>query len=617
MYHFFSSLIVFGISVIILESASARVRYIRTTPILEDIQVGDFVNYTQIALILSKGKYTCKITPLTQNPPVLMVKLTGVKKGSLGNEFRAKSFALDKIGITGTSKTVTLTIPLKQNNNNKSLVDLSKIHWHPWEQLVTIDLPLTTSNHTHIPPVEEIEKLKNDKNNPVKVVVIDPGHGGFNTGTSGGSLIRGKKLVEKEVAMDVSKRLERMLKKDPRFLPLLTRYGDYNPGPFGAKGKTRHEFYMKHSVPYRVELAKEYLGNIYVSIHLNSPGRSISSQRRVRGFEIYYLGDKHAESLLNNKNMDLEDLAALGVDKERDGDPSILTLLKRNKIPEESKLLAASILNEFKQIKGVVLRERPILPHRYIVLKQFNMPSVLVELCFLSHPTDHAFVKKPDNREKMAAALYTAIQNYYFHSVDIPPVMIAKAEKSDLKADKNTSTTPVPIPTYHTVRKNETLDSIARQYGTTWQVLKSLNRNKIGRRNTITPGQRLLLPSGVKSKSTSSSKASTSTGIITYTVKPRDTLGKIAIQYRTQVAMIKKLNNKKRSLIHPGETLKVQPGNTASKKSAKAPTRRYRVRRGDALSKIARRFGTTVTRLKRANGIRGSLINEGDVLLIP
>ncbi len=583
--------------------------YARSTPELDHIRVGNYTTFSRITLELSSSKMACKVSTLTEKPPVLLVELIGVKadQDDFGKEYKVESAAFKNITFSYSSKKTLLTVPLKEN------VNLDEIHHHTWNDLVTIDLPLKKPNHAYVPPVEEILQNKNEEKK--KVVIIDPGHGGFDPGAGRGYYYyvpRKGRLIEKDVAFDVANRLKRYLEKNSKYIPLLTRYGDYLPVPFGAKGDNRKD-YWKKSLYYRVQLAKEYCGDIFVSIHLNSiPGRS--RQRQARGFEIYYLGDNYADKMMTaDKNQDIAALEALGVDLSNE-ESMIISALKKDKILYDSKQLASAIIQKIQNVPGVILRPRPIRPNRYIVTKQFLMPSVLVELGFLSNKYDHANFKKTETRKKMASSLYEAIDTFFYKPTEIPLVAL-ESDKKEPSTVSNTVSSTKRIATTsassqsHKVRRGETLTTIAAKYGITVSQLRTLNRRKIGRRDRIYIGQKLLLPFDVDSQSESKA-ASSSSGMVTYTVRPNDTLEKIALKFNTTINNLKRLNHIRGSLIYPDDKLKVTPGKSTSRVFY------HTVRRGDTLEKIAHKYDTTVRQLKSLNRKRSSLIYPGDKLKI-
>ena len=99
-----------------------------------------------------------------------------------------------------------------------------------------------------------------------------------------------------------------------------------------------------------------------------------------------------------------------------------------------------------------------------------------------------------------------------------------------------------------------------------------------------------------------------------YTVKRGDTLEKIAKKFGVSVSEIKRLNRIKGSIIYVGQKLKIPVKRKSSRKERYLI---YKVKQGDSLGKIAKRFGTTVSEIKRINRIRGNIIYPGQKLKIP
>ncbi len=104
-----------------------------------------------------------------------------------------------------------------------------------------------------------------------------------------------------------------------------------------------------------------------------------------------------------------------------------------------------------------------------------------------------------------------------------------------------------------------------------------------------------------------------------YRVKRGDTLGKIAGKYRTSVSKIKRANGLKSSTIRIGQNLKI-PGRyapTYSSSKNTTYTAKYKVKSGDTLGAIAARHRVSASSIRKANGVKGSLIRSGQVLTIP
>lgn len=165
----------------------------------------------------------------------------------------------------------------------------------------------------------------------------------------------------------------------------------------------------------------------------------------------------------------------------------------------------------------------------------------------------------------------------------------------------------------HTVQRGETLGGIALQYGTTVEAL--MRANGITNPSLIVTGQQLVIPGR------SSGGSSSSSGGGTYTVKPGDTLSEIATRYNTTIDRLMALNGISNArYIYPGQVLRVGGSAAASSggRAASSAPAVYVVRRGDSLSAIAARYGTTVAALMATNGLtRPNLIVVGQRLRIP
>ncbi|MDO8224268.1 C40 family peptidase [Bacillus cabrialesii] len=164
------------------------------------------------------------------------------------------------------------------------------------------------------------------------------------------------------------------------------------------------------------------------------------------------------------------------------------------------------------------------------------------------------------------------------------------------------------------VKKGDTLWDLSRKYDTTISKIKSENSL---RSDIIYAGQTL----SINGKSTSSkSSSSSSSSSSTYKVKSGDSLWKISKKYGMTVSELKKLNGLKSDLLRIGQVLKLK-GSTSSKSSSStkvstSSTSTYKVKRGDSLSKIAKQYGTTVSKLKSLNGLKSDVIYVNQVLKV-
>ena len=161
---------------------------------------------------------------------------------------------------------------------------------------------------------------------------------------------------------------------------------------------------------------------------------------------------------------------------------------------------------------------------------------------------------------------------------------------------------PPPATTWYRVRYGDSLSVVAKRFGMKVRALKNLNRLS---GNLIRVGDRLRVrandtPVDLKSR--------------WYTVRWGDNLSNIAKKFGTTAHRLKRLNNLSGNLIHVGDRLRVRGKAQPSRSSG--DKRWYRVRQGDSLWKIAKRFSVSVTHLKVLNNLTTSAIRAGHLLLV-
>lgn len=161
---------------------------------------------------------------------------------------------------------------------------------------------------------------------------------------------------------------------------------------------------------------------------------------------------------------------------------------------------------------------------------------------------------------------------------------------------------------YHTVRRGETLGVLAQRYGCSISQLRSWNGIS---GNTIKVGQRLVVSRSV-SKSSNSSGSGNKTY---YTVKNGDTLGEIAESYGVTAQQIRNWNGISGSRIKVGQRLKIYPKKTTT--IARNSVTYHTIKSGDTLWDISRKYGVSVSKIKKDNNIGSSYrLKPGQVLKI-
>ena len=214
-------------------------------------------------------------------------------------------------------------------------------------------------------------------------IVIDPGHGGHDTGTIGPN-----GLEEKDLVLEVGRRLGKLLetrlgaqvvytRKDDTFIPLETR----------------------------TAIANQARADLFVSIHANS-----SHDPAARGVETYYLNFTSSpealevaarENAVSEKSIyELQDL--------------VKKITLKEKI-EESREFAGDVqqsLHSGLAVKSPAIRDRGVKKAPFIVLIGANMPSILAEISFVSNPTDEHRLATSEYRQRIAESLYRGIAKY-------------------------------------------------------------------------------------------------------------------------------------------------------------------------------------------------------------
>ena len=199
---------------------------------------------------------------------------------------------------------------------------------------------------------------------------------------------------------------------------------------------------------------------------------------------------------------------------------------------------------------------------------------------------------------------------------------------SEVHKPAATNNGEAPKQVQHVVKRGETLARIARNYGVTIDDIKALNDIE---NDVVQRGQLIMIPvldkknqavADGKDEPKHAEKAETQTQAqpTTYKVRKGDTLGKIAERFGTTVDAIMQANDMKDSEIMVGETIKITGsgnGGSSKRKSSSGSTTTYKVRSGDTLGAIASRYGTTVSAIKRASGLKSDRLSVGQRLTIP
>ena len=219
------------------------------------------------------------------------------------------------------------------------------------------------------------------------MIVIDPGHGGIDPGTLGASGI-----FEKKITLSIAREFERQLLETGRYRVLMTRNKDV---------------FVRLS--RRVEIAREARGDLFVSLHADS-----IKNRRVRGAAVYTLSetasDAEAAALAAKENR-ADVIAGLDLTGESSEVTTILIDLARRETMNLSVGFATLLVPEIRR-NGKVLRN----DHRvagFAVLKAPDVPSILVEMGYLSNRQDEKLLRSRKYKRQISEAMVRAIDSYF------------------------------------------------------------------------------------------------------------------------------------------------------------------------------------------------------------
>jgi len=216
----------------------------------------------------------------------------------------------------------------------------------------------------------------------IQTLVIDPGHGGHDPGAIG------HKIEEKEVALDIALRLQSLIQKQTPTQVFMTRKTDtFIP------------------LPERVTFASSHSADLFLSIHVNA-----HESPAVRGSETYLFGraaDSSAIATAARENATSEQ-ATLNFQEK------ILTDMARDWIQNASlelahytqEALAKQIATRYATASLGVKRAP------FYVLAKTDMPAILIEIAFVSHPEEARLLKTGDYRQAMAEAIFEGVRAY-------------------------------------------------------------------------------------------------------------------------------------------------------------------------------------------------------------
>lgn len=224
-------------------------------------------------------------------------------------------------------------------------------------------------------------------NRPI-LIALDPGHGGEDPGAIGPGGTR-----EKDVVLQIAKRLQKLIDAQPNMRAYLTRDRDFFV-PLGV----------------RVQKARRVKADLFISIHADAFIKPSAS-----GSSVYALSQNGATSTaakwLANKENEADLMGGINIGTHNKQVAQVLLDLSTAAQINDSVRMGTGVLSEIGKINK--LHKRQVERAGFAVLKAPDIPSILVETAFISNPNEERLLRSPGHQDKIARAMLNGIQDYF------------------------------------------------------------------------------------------------------------------------------------------------------------------------------------------------------------
>ncbi|MFC0117924.1 N-acetylmuramoyl-L-alanine amidase [Pseudoalteromonas xiamenensis] len=323
----------------------------------------------------------------------------------------------------------------------------------PYKDRLVVDLYGTQmSAYSNESTNKKSESREKDRN---IVIAIDAGHGGEDPGSIGPS-----GTYEKNITLQIAKRLVRLIDNEPGMEAKLIRTGDY---------------FLKLNT--RTVRARERKADFFVSIHADAFTRPEPSGSSVWVLSLNRANSEIGKWLENTEKHSQLLGGAADVIKDTENERYLAKALLDMSMDHSMKTgfqVAEEVIGELRKVTK--LHKRTPQAANLGVLKSPDIPSILVETGFISNPTEERMLLSSSHQDKLARAVFNAIKGYYWQN---PP---ADSLFASMRDDN---------PVKHTVKAGESLSVLASRYKVSVESLKRFNSLKS---NTLFVGQVLTIP---------------------------------------------------------------------------------------------------------------------------
>src|SRR4030042_2979806 len=247
---------------------------------------------------------------------------------------------------------------------------------------VVVDIMLMTQA-----PEEEIVKKQSAAVKRKKIIVIDPGHGGDDPGA-----ITKKRVYEKDILLSISREIKKEINKIPGYQAVLTREGDY---------------YVSFSK--RLQIAKDLDASLFISVHADAARNRKAKGSTVYCLSTGGASNEAAKLLANNENLSDIIGGVPGIDGKNEFDTIILNMFQTSTI-NLSKTYADTLINHINRIN--CLKYKSVQEAPFNVLKLPDIPAVLLETAYISNPQEESLLRNSNFQKRMALAVTSSVREY-------------------------------------------------------------------------------------------------------------------------------------------------------------------------------------------------------------
>jgi N-acetylmuramoyl-L-alanine amidase len=349
-------------------AAAARTAFAPVDVTLEDLRVRSYPSFTRVVVETSAAvAYRVE----SSGPKEVRVRLVGLGSGAQVQEIRDGLLAevrLDRAGpdgllrvifegAAGTIRTSTLADP------PRLVLDVAR-------------------------PIEPAPREGREQRGPLKMIVLDAGHGGHDAGALGPT-----GLMEKDLVLDVTRRVAKLVEERLGIKVRLTRDADYFV-----------------TLRDRTSFANRERADLFVSIHANAHRETAAD-----GVETYFLSSEATDSAarqvaaLENGVVQLEQPAGRP-SGQVDIVKAILWDLAQSEFQTESSRLAEVVHDSMTQ--SLRISNRGVKQAGFYVLGGAAMPAILLEIGFVTNPREERRLKEAKYRDEIARAIFTGLAEY-------------------------------------------------------------------------------------------------------------------------------------------------------------------------------------------------------------